>query len=122
MDRAQRLGRAAERLTATNNRGRVTPQSGSGRTVKNDVRNGEWSFEVKSTSGKTYSISRDVLDAATQHALADGRRMALVVHFNAPRTAPGRARRFVVTSEDDFLEREQELERWRADYERRRIV
>lgn len=104
MDRPQRLARNAEHLTATNNRGRVTPQSGSGRTTKNDVRNDEWSFEVKSTSGKTYSVSREVLDTATQHALADGRRMALVIHFNPPRTMPGRAKRYVLMSEDDFLE------------------
>lgn len=104
MDRPQRLARTAEHLTAANNGGRVTPQSGSGRTVKNDSRNDGWSFEDKSTSAKSYSLSRDVLATAEKHALADGRRMALVVSFFPPRASPGQPKRYVVVSEDDFLE------------------
>ena len=112
MDRPQRLGRNAERMTAERHRARTTPQSGSG-TVKNDSRNGEWSIEDKSTSGMTYSLNREVLATAERHAIADGRRMALVVTYFPRRAQPGQAKRYVVTSEEDFLEREQELERLR---------
>lgn len=104
MDRPQRLARNAEHLTAQNNGGRVTPQSGSGQTIKGDSRNAEWVFEDKSTSGKTYSLNRDVLATTEKHALADGRKPALVVSFYPPRARPGPPKRYVVISEDDFLE------------------
>lgn len=103
MDRPQRLARDAERTTAVRHRARTTPQSGSG-TVKNDSRNEEWSFEDKSTSGMTYSLSREVLATAERHALADSRRMALIVTFFPKRAHAGPPKRYVVVAEDDFLE------------------
>jgi hypothetical protein len=104
LDRPQRLARKEENLTARIHRGRVTPQSGSGTRQKNDVVNERFSFEVKSTSGKTYSLSRDVLATATQHALEDRKTMALIVSFLPPRNRPGRAKRYVLVEEDDFIE------------------
>jgi hypothetical protein len=122
LDRPQRLARKQENLTAEKHGGQVTPGSGSGQTVKNDVRNVKWSIEVKSTANMSYSLRRDVLLQAEGNALADGRRMALVVAFVAKPGGYTRAQRYVVTTEDDFLEREQELERLREYYETRRVI
>jgi hypothetical protein len=101
MDRAHRLARKQEQVTATKHGGRGTPASGSG-SVKNDVRNDDWSFEVKHTSKKSYSVTREVLDTAERHALADGRRMALVLSFDE---GLGKSpRRYVLADENDFIE------------------
>jgi hypothetical protein len=109
MDKAQRLGRKEEERTARLHGGRATPASGSGQTVKNDVRNTEWSFEVKSTSQQGYRLSRDALTVAEKNALADGRRMAFVISFlRNPGMKNGN--RYVLMTEDDFLEREHRLE------------
>jgi hypothetical protein len=83
--------------------------------VKNDSRNADWSFEDKSTSGKTYSLSREVLATAEKHALADGRKMALVVTFFPKRAQPAPPKRYVVMTEDDFLEREQRIKQLEED-------
>lgn len=100
MDRPQRLARRQESVTATKHGGRVTPASGSG-SVKNDIRNTEWSLEVKSTSKRSYSVSLDTLAKAEKNALEDGRRMALVLAF----LTPGKpAKRYVLVAEDDYLE------------------
>lgn len=115
MDKPQRLARKEEQRTAELHGGRVTPASGSGPAVKNDVRNTGWSFEVKSTSKLSYSLRRDLIAQVEGNALADGRRMAMIVSF-APvtGTSPGqygnRARRYVLTTEDDFLEREHRID------------
>jgi hypothetical protein len=102
MDRAHRLARKQEQVTATKHGGRGTPASGSGELVKNDVRNAEWSFEVKSTTRASYSLSLSVLDTAERNALTDGRRAALVLSFD--RGIGKTPRRFVLVNEDDFLE------------------
>lgn len=102
MDRPQRIARKAERTTAERHGGRVTPASGSGSTVKNDVRNDDWSFEVKSTSNLSYSLKADSLIVAENNALSDGRRMAFIVEF--ARTFPIPTKRYVIISEDDFRE------------------
>jgi hypothetical protein len=122
LDRPQRLARKQENLTAEKHGGQVTPASGSGGTVKNDVRSASWSLEVKSTSAKTYSLSRDVLATAERNALVDGRLFALVVAFLPTQTRPGQGMRYVVMGEDDFLEREAELTRLREYYETRRVI
>lgn len=115
MDRAHRIARTQESVTAVNHNGRVTPASGSG-DVKNDVRNDEWSLEVKATTRKSYSLTLEVLETAERHALADGRRVALVIAFDK---GLGKSpRRFVVLSEEDFLEMTQELEELQDVYER----
>lgn len=110
MERPQREARKQENLTAEKHGGRVTPASGSGGTIKNDVRNPVWSIEVKSTSNMSYSLRRDLLLQVEGNAMADGRRMAMVVAFIAKPGGYTRAQRYVVTAEDDFLEREQHIE------------
>lgn len=115
MDKAQRDARKAEQETARLHGGQVTPGSGSGSGTKNDVRTPEWSIEVKSTSAMSFGLDRSVLSNAEQHAMVDGRHMALVVEFVPKRTKPGRARRYVVMTEEDHLEREEELARLRED-------
>lgn len=102
MDRAHRIARKQEEITAINHGGRGTPASGSGDKVKNDVRNDTWSFEVKFTTQKSYRLSWEELRKAEQHALADGRRMAFVVSYDQ---GVGKSpRRFVVLDENDFIE------------------
>lgn len=101
MDRAHRVAREQERVTATNHGGRGTPASGSG-DVKNDVRNADWSIEVKTTTKKTYSLALGTFLTAETHALTDGRRAAMVIAFDQ---GPGRSpRRLVVLDENDFIE------------------
>lgn len=118
MNRPQRLARNAERLTVERNHGRAAPQSGSGDKVKGDSRNETWLFEDKSTSGRTYSLSLATLNDTEKHALADGRRMAVVVTFFSGLANPGPPKRYVLITEDDFLEREQELAELRDTYTR----
>lgn len=113
MDKAQRLARQAEQETARLHDGRATPASGSGDKVKNDVRTPEWSIEVKSTSKLSYSLKVADLTVAVKQALMDGRRMAFVIAFlGGPGTRPGR---YVVMTEDDFLEREHTIAQLKED-------
>jgi hypothetical protein len=115
VDRAQRLARKAEQKTAELHQGRVTPGSGSGRAIKNDVRNAEWSYEVKSTSQQRFGLARALLETAERHAMSDGRRMAFVVDFLPPPSLPGSGARYITTTEHDFIERENELARLREE-------
>lgn len=102
MDRAHRIARTQEQVTATNHGGRGTPASGSGDKTKNDVRNEDWSFEVKTTTNKTYSLALSTFETAETHALRDGRRAAMVLCFDR---GLGKApRRLVVMDENDFIE------------------
>jgi len=101
MDRAHRIARQQEEVTATNHGGRGTPASGSG-GIKNDVRTVDWSFEVKTTTRKTYSLALSTFELAETHALRDGLRAAMVVCFD--RGLGKRPKRLVVMDEDDFLE------------------
>jgi hypothetical protein len=117
VDRPQRLARKAEETTAKLHGGRLTPGSGSRNHTKNDVTNEKWSFEVKSTSAKGYRLEHETLVTADHNAALDGHTMALIVDFiRSPGSVPSYVpRRFVVTTEDDFLEREQELAALRED-------
>lgn len=101
MDRAHRIAVKQEKVTAANHGGRGTPASGSG-DVKNDVRNDDFSFEVKFTTQKTYSLALSTWLTAETHALRDGRRAAMVIAFDSG--IGRRPRRLVVMSEEDFLE------------------
>jgi hypothetical protein len=110
VDRPQRLARKSEERAAERHGGRVTPMSGSGRVTKNDVTNGTWSYEVKSTSQKGYRLTHADLLKAERGAQQDGKRMAFLIEFvGGVRAAFPRPGRYIVTSEDDFIEREQEL-------------
>jgi hypothetical protein len=101
MDRAHRIAVKQEKVTAANHGGRGTPASGSG-DVKNDVRNDDFSFEVKTTTRKTYSLALSTWITAETHAIRDGRRAAMVVCFDQ---GLGKSpKRLVVISEEDFIE------------------
>jgi hypothetical protein len=102
MDRAHRIARKQEDVTAQKHMGRGTPASGSGDTVKNDVRNDTWSFEVKTTTKSSYSLALGTFETAEKNALRDGRRAAMVIAFD--NGIGRRPRRFVVLDEDDFIE------------------
>lgn len=102
MDRAHRIARKQEEVTAANHGGRGTPASGSGDKTKNDVRNDDWSFEVKTTTKKTYSLALSTFETAEKHALVDGRRAAMVIAYD--QGIGRRPRRLVVMDEDDFIE------------------
>lgn len=102
MDRAHRIARKQEEVTAANHGGRGTPASGSGDKTKNDVRNDDWSFEVKTTTKKTYSLALSTFETAETHALADGRRVAMVIAYD--QGIGRRPRRLVVLSEEDYIE------------------
>ena len=102
LDKPQRLARNQEKVTATLHGGRVTPGSGAGSGVKNDVTNTEWSFEVKSTSQKGYRVTLDNWMTIEHNALVEGKRPALVISFM---TASGRPKRLIVLDENDFIEK-----------------
>lgn len=96
------MARKQEQVTAVKHGGRVTPASGSGELVKNDVRNADWSIEQKTTTRKTYSLALETFETAEKHALIDGRRAAMVISYDKGLGKP--PRRLVVLSEDDYLE------------------
>jgi hypothetical protein len=113
VDRPQRLARKSEEKTAELHGAKLTPGSGSRNHTKNDAANEKWSYEVKSTSAKGYRLEHETLVTADHNAALDGHTMALIVDFirsrgSVPSYVP---RRFVVMTEDDFLEREQDLAR-----------
>lgn len=101
MDKARRAARAAERETARRHGGRLTPASGAG-DVKNDVLREGWSTEVKNTTAVSYRLHLADLVRAEDHAVLQGRRMAFLVSFSGP--PDPRPHRYVLMSEDDFLE------------------
>lgn len=96
------MARKQENVTATVHGGRGTPASGSGERVKNDVRNEEWSFEVKTTTKKSYPLALEIWETAERHALTDGRRAAMVIAFDRGIGRP--PKRLVVMSEEDYIE------------------
>jgi hypothetical protein len=116
VDRPRRLARRSEEKTAELHGGRLTPGSGSRKHTKNDVANAEWSIENKTTSQKGYRLTHDDLIKAERGARQDGKRMAFLVEFvGGIRAAFPRPGRYIVTSEDDFLEREQLIEQLRTE-------
>lgn len=79
--RRSRSRRQEERVAA-NFGGRVTPGSGNGWAVKNDVKTQDLSFEVKYTDKKSYSVKKADLDKAERQALLDGgREFAFLIGF-----------------------------------------
>jgi hypothetical protein len=101
VDRPQRLARNQEKVTATLHGGRVTPGSGAGSLIKNDVTNDGWSFEVKTTQQKGYRLTLDTWMTTEHEALVHGKRPAMIISFW---TAANRAKRLVVMDENDFIE------------------
>jgi hypothetical protein len=85
---------AAKRLGGTQNAG-----SGSGWIRKNDIRTKDTSWELKTTSKKSFSLRLDELLVAERNATVDGRVMIWGLEFQDRRWAP-----YVVLLESDFLE------------------
>lgn len=110
MDRAHRLARSQEKVTARLHAGRLTPGSGSGAFDKNDVTNEEWSIEVKSTTQKGYRLTLETWITTENQALEQGKNPVMVIAFMP---LNGRAKRLVVLEENDFIERESSLKTYR---------
>lgn len=77
-----RRSRRQEQAGATRFGGRVTPGSGNGWAVKNDVKTDDTSYEYKFTDKKSYSLKVDELVKAERNALMDsGRNFAFVIEL-----------------------------------------
>jgi hypothetical protein len=83
--------------------------------IKNDVRNAGWSFEVKTTTKASYSLSLRTWETAERNALTDGRRAAMVICYDM---GLGKSpKRVVVIGEDDFIELTHDLDVMREELE-----
>lgn len=95
-----------EREAAKRYGGKVNAGSGNSTGHKNDVRTPRdgtaLSIEFKTTRAKSYSLKREDLLRAEREALLDGRSALFGVEFRIE--APYRRFRYVVISEDDFLD------------------
>lgn len=86
-----------ERETAARLGGQVTPGSGAGWAIKNDVRTPTESVECKTTAGVSYTLKYMDLWKAYKTALTDGRRMVFEVQFE-------KRGKFVILTQDDYME------------------
>lgn len=82
MDPRMRASKKQEARVARDQGGRVTPGSGNGWAVKNDVKNADWSFECKTTTKGSYRLTSGALALAERNALLDGREMAFVTEID----------------------------------------
>lgn len=92
-----RRSRRQEQRIADENGGQRTPQSGAGWRVKNDVRTGTESWELKTTTYAQFTLKEEDIFAAWTHAVQDRRRMVFGIEF-------GSGRRVVVLDHDDYIE------------------
>jgi hypothetical protein len=97
MDKRIRASRKQEKNLARDLGGKITPCSGAGWAVKNDVRTDIWSVEAKTTGNSRYTLTHNNLIAAERNALLDNREMAFAIEM-AGRT-------WMVVSLETFLER-----------------
>jgi hypothetical protein len=81
MDPRVRASRTQEKRVAKDLGGRVTPGSGNGWAVKNDVRNDTWSIECKTTTTKGFRLTGAALQLAERQAILDGREMAFITEI-----------------------------------------
>jgi hypothetical protein len=81
----RKASRAQEASVAADNDGRITPGSGNGWRIKNDVRSREFSFECKFTSKDYYSLKLKELQVAERYAVMDGKMMAFVTDITGKR-------------------------------------
>ena len=95
-----------ERRLASVYGGTINPGSGNTDGHKNDVRTPQLSIEAKCTRGKSYSMKLHDLITAEKEAIRDGRNMLFAIDF----IQPGQTRRYVVWTEDDYLEN---IEQWK---------
>ena len=91
-----------ETRTAEVFRGTRNAASGSLWLRKNDVRTQTESIELKTTTKQSYSLKLADLEKAWKIAILDGRRMVFGIEFSEAR------KRFVVLTEEDYLEITQE--------------
>lgn len=110
MERPQRFARRSEQHAARLHGARLTPGSGSGRAAKSDFRNDTYLFENKYTEQKGYRLTEEDLIKAEGHANTDGRKMAFRIEFGGPGGSSTRHGTYVVMTESDFLEREDEMD------------
>lgn len=88
--------RAQEKQGAAAIGGTVNSGSGNGVWRKNDIRNDNWSMELKYTDAGSYRLHVAELENAERHALMDnGRSMAFGVSFSG--------RQYFVISEAEFM-------------------
>jgi hypothetical protein len=92
--RLHKDSRRQEERVASRFGGRRTPGSGNQWDRKNDVRTSDWSFELKTTGKKQYTLKASELEDGEKQALLDGRNFAFGIEMNG--------RNWVVLSEDDF--------------------
>ena len=81
----------AKRIKGSRNSG-----SGNGWSRKNDVRNDEYSIELKETSAASYRLTLEDLLKAERNALADRRTMVFGISIQG--------KTYYVVTEDTFLE------------------
>ena len=93
MTRLHKASQHQEERVARRFDGRRTPGSGSG-FIKNDVRSEDWSFEVKWTGKKQYTLKSADLKEGEKYALLDGREFAFGIEMDGTH--------WVVISEDTF--------------------
>lgn len=90
-----KASRKQEKDVAAKVGGSTIAGSGSGWAVKNDVRNMLWSFECKTTTKASYTLTAKALADAEKNALLDYRQMSFVIDMQG--------RRWYVVSEETFL-------------------
>ena len=97
----QRMANKHEAEVAGAFGGQVTPMSGAGWVSKNDVYTAFEQIECKATEAFSYSLRVGLLQELEKQALLSGKRMVLDIKFQPRGERPGR---FVVLTEDDYLE------------------
>lgn len=81
MDPRIQASRKQERALAKSVEGHTTVRSGAGWAVKNDVRNAQWSFEAKTTTRGSFTLTAAALALAERNAVLDGRESAFVIEM-----------------------------------------
>ena len=90
----------AERRVVKRRGGRLTPGSGSGWRLPNDVREDKVIWEMKQTANRQITVKLDDWDKVRSTALLSGRMPAMHLSLGTG----SKVRRLVVISEDDFDE------------------
>ncbi|MGD6750301.1 hypothetical protein [Streptomyces sp. BH105] len=94
VNRGLKRSQKQEKGLAAKYDGKVSPGSGNGWIHKNDVRNGELSFEAKTTEKSQYPLKLDELKLAEKNALLSGREMVFVIEMGG--------RNWMVLSQETF--------------------
>ena len=98
MDDRLRRSRRQERRIAEENGGQVTPGSGNGWRVKNDVRTPTESWECKTTNKAQFTLKLAELRKAWIGAVLDHRRMVFAIEFGEG------GEEYVVLKSTDYIE------------------